>query len=276
MPLQPHTPASPGHITLGAFARPLVMIASLTCLAPALAQRPWPDAASATSWGVGLGVSSGQRAYAGMDRETRVIPLLQFENAHVRLLGPALEVKLPGLAIDEAQRLEFSLVARYALSEGYEPDDSPVLAGMSERKADVRAGAKVTWKNPWAHVATEWVHDVSGHSRGQKLGLSLDRTWRLGPVVLTPRAVAHWQDNRLNNHLYGVQASEVAGPSRPAHVAGGGLNVEAGLRAIYQLDSHHSVMLDASVTRLASTIRHSPLVDRITENRVFSAYLYRF
>ena len=35
-------------------------------------------------------------------------------------------------------------------------------------------------------------------------------------------------------------------------------------------------MMDVEVTRLASSIKDSPLVDRSTENRVFLGYLYRF
>lgn len=51
--------------------------------------------ATETPWGVGLGASIKQKAYAGMGTSTTVIPLLSYENRWIRFAGPLLDVKLP-------------------------------------------------------------------------------------------------------------------------------------------------------------------------------------
>lgn len=256
-------------------ARVLAFAAALAGAVPAWAEKPAADEPSA-SWGLGIGAASKQKPYADFDRETKAFPILQFENKYVRIFGPGLEVKLPGLIIDEAQKFNFGLVARYDLSGGYEADDSPALAGMSERKGSVWAGARAKWENSLTNVTAEWTGDASGHSKGQLFSLGLDRTWRFGKhVMLTPRLVAKWQDSKYVDYYFGVRDSE-ARSGRAAYRGDSGVSAEAGLRSIYMHDQHHSVLLDVGVTRLASGIRSSPLVERSTENAIFLGYIYRF
>jgi outer membrane protein len=257
---------------------PLPAIALATALmgtALAHAQGPQGDEPSAR-WGVGIGVGSKQKPYAGIERDNEVLPLLEFENRYVHVLGPALELKLPSHVISETQRLNFRLIARYAIFGGYEAHDADILNGMAERKDGFWAGAKAEWKNSVVNLAALWLHDVSNYSGGQRFALGLERNWRVGPqALLGPRVAAIWQDHRYNDFYFGVNDSEAA-PGRPAYRAESGVNLEAGLRGIFMFDRHHSVMLDLSVTSLSSQVKNSPLVDRASENRALLAYVYRF
>lgn len=268
-------PASVPRIDVFGPARTLALAAALIGTVTAHAQGPRPDDQS-TKWGLGVGVGSKQKPYAGIDRDNEVLPLIEFENKYVHVLGPALDVKLPSYVISDTQRINFRLVGRYAIFGGYEADDAPILNGMGERKDSFWAGAKVEWKNSLVNVAGVWMQDVSGHSKGQRFALGLDKNFRLGPqVMLIPRVAAIWQDSKYNDYYFGVSASE-AEPGRPAYQAESGANVEFGLRGIFFLDRHHSVFLDLSATSVSSQIKDSPLVDRSTENRALLAYVYRF
>lgn len=242
----------------------------------ALAQAPsGQGTAEDFNWGLGIGVSSAQKPYTGMDRENRALPILQFENRYVRVFGPGIEVKLPGLRLGADQSIDFGLVGKYDGS-GYEAGDAPILAGMAERKGGFWVGAKAKWRNPMADLNVEFLGDASGHSKGRQFALGLDRTWRLGGnVLITPRIAAKWQDAKYVDYYYGVRNAEAAA-GRPGYVGEAGVNAELGLRALYRFDAHHSVLLDTSVTRLAKEIKNSPLVDRSKENRVTVGYLYRF
>ncbi|HET6828002.1 MAG TPA: MipA/OmpV family protein, partial [Ramlibacter sp.] len=227
------------------------------------------------SWGLGLAAVSKQKAYRGFDRETNLLPLVEFENQYVRVFGPGLRVKLPGLHISETQRLNFSLVGKYDFS-GYEADDSPFLAGMRERKGGFWAGARAEWQTSVAKLSTEWTADTSGHSKGQMLSLGIEKTWRFGQhVMLTPRVVAVWQDRKYVDYYYGVRADEVR-PGRAVYRGESAVNAEVGLRGVYTFDRNHSVFLDVGATRLASEIRNSPLASRSSENTLLLGYVYRF
>ena len=120
-----------------------------------------------------------------------------------------------------------------------------------------------------------WLADASGHSKGQRLRLSAERTWRMGSVGMTPRLAVQWNDRKTMDYYYGVRASEAL-PGRPAYRAGAATHVELGLRSTYTWAPQHSVYLDLSATRLGSGARHSPLVDGSTESALRLGYLYRF
>lgn len=249
-------------------------VAALACPLPALAQER-PAGAEGSSWGLGLGVATRQQAYRGVDRETRALPLIQFENQYIKVFGPGVEVKLPGLRLGDTQRLSFGLIGKYEGS-GYEAKDSPFLAGMAEREGGFWLGGKVQWENEWANLSARWTADASGNSKGQLFSLGLERSFRLSQqVMLSPRVVATWQDSKTVDYYYGVRAGE-ARPGRAAYRGESGVNTELGVRGMYLFDRQHSVFLDVGVTRLHSSIKNSPLVDRSSESNVFLGYMYRF
>lgn len=237
-----------------------------------------PDASrgpQGTDWGLGIGVISKKDAYRGIKRETEVVPVLRFENEYVEFFGLGLEVKLPSLRLGERNRVKFGLVAEYDMS-GYEAKDAPVLAGMAERKGGFWAGAKTEWENEVVDLTAEWTADASGNSKGRKFSLGLKKQWHLGQhTMVMPYLTAHQLDKKYVDYYYGVRAAE-ATAGRAAHVGKGGVNVEIGMRTMYQFDEHHSVLLDLSMTRLAKNIKASPLVDRSSTSKLILGYLYSF
>lgn len=228
------------------------------------------QAVTEPAWGVGLGVNFKQKAYAGMGTSTTVIPLLSYENRWVRVAGPVLDVKLPLQG-----PVTVAVRARYAFEDGYEPVDAAMLSGMAERKSSVWLGANVLWRGSLADLGAEWLADASGHSKGQRVRLSAEKTWRMGAVGLTPRLAVQWSDRKSVDYYYGVRPGEAL-PGRPAYRAGAATHAELGLRTTYSWAPPHSVYLDLSATRLGSAVRLSPLVNRSTESALRLGYLYRF
>jgi outer membrane protein len=254
------------------------LAAVLTCSAPAFAQQaPGQDKPQDSSWGLGLAVISGQKAYKGTDREARALPMLSFENQYVKLSGPNLELKLPGLQLSDSQRLNFGVVAKlFGGGAGYEASDSPALAGMAERKTGVWAGARMEWENDLADVKLELLGDASGESKGHRVVLGLERKWMLSPsVMLVPQVGVEWVDKKYVDYYYGVRASE-ATAGRAAYVGRASVNAEISLTGIYRFDKQQSLMLNVGVKSLGKEIKNSPIVGRSTENRVMLGYMYRF
>ncbi|MEO3711307.1 MipA/OmpV family protein [Roseateles flavus] len=229
-----------------------------------------------SSWGVGIAVISAQKAYKGTDRETRALPMLSYENQYLKLSGPNVEAKLPGLDLGDSQRLKFSLVAKLFGGGGYEASDSPFLAGMAERKSSTWVGGKMEWENGVADLKLEWLADAASHSKGQRIVLGLDRKWMVGPgLMLIPQVSAEWADKKYVDYYYGVRTGEVVA-GRAAYTGKATLNAEVGLTGMIRLDKQQSLMLNVGVKSLGKEIRNSPLVDRSTENRLMLGYQYRF
>jgi outer membrane protein len=258
-------------------SRVCVLASILACAAPASAQQPPDkDEPEDSSWGLGLAVVSGQKAYKGMDRETRGLPMLSFENRYVKLSGPNLELKLRGLEWGDSQRLNLSIVAKLFGGGGYEASDSPALAGMAERKSGVWAGAKMEWENELADIKLEWLADASSKSKGQRIVLGVERKWMLSQsLMLAPQVSAEWVDKKAVDYYYGVRAGE-ATAGRPAYIGKATVNADFSLAALYRFDRRQSLMLNVGVKSLGKEIKDSPIVGRSTENRVMLGYLYRF
>ena len=253
-----------------------LLAAAMLCTLPALAQTG--AAAPASSWALGVGAIAFDKAYAGIDREYLALPFVQYENRWLSIAGPQVGVKLLSLDPAPLHTLNLDLVLRYDGS-GYDDDDigdTPILAGMRERKSGVWAGARIEWKSRWVDVSAEALGDASGNSKGKRFNLGVEKTWHIGErVTITPRVTASWQDDKYVDYYYGVRADEVRA-GRAAYRGESGVNAELGLRAMYMFDRRHSILVDLEVSRLADGIRDSPLVDRSTENRVLVGYLYRF
>ncbi|MDX3773862.1 MipA/OmpV family protein [Chromatiaceae bacterium AAb-1] len=233
------------------------------------------DKASSSVWGLGVVVLTSQKAYTDIDRNNTVIPVLTFENRYIRLLGPELEFRLPGIEINEFHKFNFSIVTKYDFND-YEQDDAWILNGMEERKGGFWAGAKAEWQNNYANISAEFISEVSGDSEGSRFNLGLERTWRFGArFTLTPRIVVSWLDKKYVDYYYGVRENEVRN-DRSFYQGESAVSTEIGIRGGYMFNKKHLILLDIGVSSLASAIKDSPLVDSSTENRVFLGYIYYF
>lgn len=236
------------------------------------------DEQQASRWGVGLAAISSQKPFKDIDRETLVVPLVFFENQYVQAFGPFINFKLPSIEISDSQQLHFRIPLKYGLG-GYDEDeaeDTPILNGMDEREVGFWTGAKMEWQNPVVKISAEWLADISGNSEGQEFNLGLERSWMFGrQIMITPRLVANWQDDKFIDYYYGVRSHEVRA-DRPAYVAEATVNLEYGIRSAYLFNKKSSVFIDLAATQLGSEIKNSPLVDSSSDNRILMGYRYQF
>lgn len=226
-----------------------------------------------TQWGLGLAGGVFQQPYRGVDNKKRALPLLYVENSWLRIAGASADLKLANWhggygSVELAARVKYE-------GPGYESSDSPVLAGMDERKESFWAGGAVSWKSPFAQVSLEWTGDASSHSKGQQLQVQVDRRFSFGQFALTPRVQAQWLDKKYVDYYYGVTAGEAL-PGRAQYTGKAATTLGLGLRADYQFQPRQSVFLDLAVTSLPDEIKNSPIVDRSSVSRASVGYLYRF
>lgn len=257
---------------------PLIIkwIAIFICVWTMILVAPISQAANADyTLGLGIGGKSSQPPYVDVDRDNTVLPLLHFENRSIRFFVNALDVKLFNIALSEDNKINFALVGRWDGS-GYKADDSWMLEGMDERKSGLWAGAKMQWHSHMFNITTDWTHDVSGHSKGQRIRVDLSRAWKLGEHFrLKPYIGLAWYDEKFVDYYYGVTQGEALA-ERPEYHGDAGINAAAGLMGTYQFNQHHSIMLDIRTQRLSSEIKDSPLVDSSSENRIYFGYMYYF
>lgn len=248
----------------------------VACAASASMANAQDDAPGNTAhWALGAAARAEQELYKGTGSETDLVPLVLFENRYVLVRLPTVELKLSRVDLGHASSLDFRVMATYE-GDGYKASDSPFLAGMSERKASVWAGAKLTWETPWAELSAELLRDASGHSGGRVVHLELETDFDVGASIeIAPRIGVSMLDQKYVSYYYGVRLGEAAA-ARPAYAGRSARNQELGVRATYTYGTRHLFIADASRTRLSRSIADSPLVGRSSQSAYFVGYVYRF
>ncbi|MBP1204222.1 outer membrane protein [Duganella sp. 1411] len=235
--------------------------------APAFAQSQAEPGRPA--WAVGAGAALIDKPYRDVDRETRALPVIAYENKWVVVGLPTADVKL-----FSTDAVSIRLRARYA-GDGYEAGDAPVLAGMEKRKGSLWGGGALIWKTGVANLSAELLADTMGNSKGTRARAQVDRRFAAGKFGLTPRLAVEWVDDKYVDYYYGVRRSE-ATASRAFYEGKATTVVHAGLRADYTLFNRHTIFTDLNVSRFGSAVKDSPLVDKPNQTLVAVGYIYRF
>ena len=222
-----------------------------------------------SQWGLGLVTLYDRKPYRSFDNKAKVLPFVFYDSRWVSLIGPTLDLKL--LSTDS---LSFSARLHYA-GDGYEPGDSPYLAGMDERKSSFWVGGASSLNTDLATLSVELLGDASSKSKGKRASLSIEREFKAGDFDFTPRLALHRFDGKYVDYYYGVRADESTS-TRPYYPGKSTTNVEAGVRIGYSLAPRHKLSLDLNTTRLGAGIKDSPLVERSRQDGVRFGYLYLF
>ena len=250
--------------TSQSFVRAGVLALGLLTLSSANAQDP-----SGSQWGLGAVVGLQRKPYRDFDDKAQVLPFVFYESRWFRVAGTTADLKLKSNA-----PLTAGLRVRYA-GDGYEADDSPFLAGMAEREGSFWAGGNASWRTNWATFTAEVLGDASGKSKGTRMSLGIERRFATGDFDFTPSLTVHSFDKNYVDYYYGVRTDE-ATTARTTYFGKSATNVEAGLRIGYAIAPKQRLFLDLSSTRLGSSIKDSPLVDKSQQDSVRAGYLYQF
>jgi len=207
------------------------LLAAMLCALPALAE-PGAGTASPSSWALGVGAITFDKAYAGIEREHLPLPFVPYENRWLSIAGPQVGFKLLELAPAPAHTLNLDLVVRYDGSGDDDIEDTPVLAG--ERKSGAWAGARIEWKSNRAVLGAEALGAPAGslvsveiardslsvrdHGPGveaAQLALLFERFWRGPHRDWVCRSARRWRGRMAGAPRNGWNRGCVSGsPSR--------------------------------------------------------------
>jgi outer membrane protein len=220
-------------------------------------------------WGIGVAAAVLERPFRDYDNETKVIPIVYFDNRWMSLNGGRFDFK-----INRSETLSFRARARYSL-DGYDPDESDYLEGMEERDDSAWVGGAIVWKPSFAEFSAEYLTDAMDKSGGSRARLEVERRFGMGRFGLTPRLAAEWVDQKYVAYYYGVLPGEVT-PDRSFYEGDATANIEAGIRLDYSPSRKHTFFVDVSAVSLGDEIKNSPLVERSSQSRVTAGYLFHF
>lgn len=217
------------------------------CAAPAVAM---PEG----QWSAGLLAIVRDVPYRQTDTDVTVVPALQYEGPRAYLRGLRLGWRMAG---DRSGGPDLILQARM---DGYAAKDSPYFDGMATRRRSLDGG--LAWRQAlgFGVLDASLTGDLLGRHRGQQATLAWGYPWQRGRLLLQPQLGLRWWSARSADYYAGVRPEE-ARPDRPAYRPGSALIREAGVGAVYRIDTRWTLFGRLGYERLPDSLSHSPLVD---------------
>lgn len=221
--------------------------------------------------GIGAGLIARGNPYRDADTPAlRFLPAVTYIGDRVQLLGPGARIGLAGAG---RIRLAAALTYRFAV---YDEEDSPVLAGLGDRKDTLMAGPALTVELPAGlALSIRYEHDALDRIGGGAAQAEGSRSWRWRSLNLTPSLAVAWNGADLSFHDFGVpEERSIAG--RPAYSPGDTFSVETGLGISIELSRSVRFFLDAGIEFFDHRVTDSPTVDSPHVVKTVSVLTYVF
>jgi len=229
---------------------------------PPGASRGGPSGAGSTRWSLGGGLIAAPRPYVGADAKIQPIPIAEFYSGRWFVQGIR-----AGYRFVDTEAVDFDARVRFKFS-GLEPDDSPFLEGMAERRETVEAGLGLDWAFAQAlsgelELELRAFADILGRSNGfeSSIGLGWRKVSGPGRVIFIPAVGMLYQNADQVDYYYGVRPEE-ARPWRPAYPGASVFNPRASALFVYRVTRRWSLTTLVSVDFFDSEITSSPIVDQ--------------
>jgi outer membrane protein len=244
---------------------PLTVFAQTDDPPPGATRAGRPAGGGGARWSLGAGVIVAPRPYVGADAEIQPIPILEFYSGRWFVQGIR-----AGYRFVDTESIDFDIRARIRFS-GLDPDDSPFLDGMEERRETVEVGLGLDWELARAlggafELELRAFADVLGRSDGFES--SIDLGWRrvLGPgkAILLPAVGMVYQSSDQVDYYYGVRPEEAL-PGRPVYEGSAVFNPRASVLFVYRFTQRWSLTTLASVDFFDDEIKSSPIIDQSSE-----------
>jgi outer membrane protein len=213
-----------------------------------------PGGESGRGWALGLGVVSSPRPYVGADNALFPVPLVQYHRGGFFIEGIRVGYRWGGR---RAWRFELYGTPQFA---GLDPDDSPFLSGMEERRTSLDGVATLSWHRPHVDLSLGLHSDLLGRNDGQRLRARAGFPFQVGRWRLSPSVGLIWYDDEFVDYYAGVRPEE-ARPGRPAYKGSSTSNPEAGFTAIWFPGRRWILLIGVDYQRLGSEITDSPIIE---------------
>jgi len=207
-------------------------------------------------WSLGLGVASTPRPYVGAENAVLPIPLVDITYKKLYVQGIQ-----AGYWFVDNKHLDFG-VRTEIVFESLDPDDSPFLMGMAERKPSIQGGLVFAWKPGKFRLTTAVNTDLMNRSNGQQVSVRFSRMWQFHgrAVGVMPSIGVVWQSSNFINYYYGVTPEEAL-PDRPPFSGHSAVNIRGSLLGYLFVSHRIRFLAYLEVQRLDNEIYDSPIVE---------------
>ena len=221
------------------------------------------------SWGVGLGIVSGNAGYTQMGSDSMAVPIFLINYGKFYLMGPKF-----GYQLSSNDNYAFGLTGNYRL-DGYEAEDSSFLMGMDDRDGTLDLGVEYSYDTGLGEIGIEVVADTMGTHEGYQADVSFSYPINFDNGQLSPYVGAEYRSDDLVDYYYGVKSTE-ATQTRQFYQADSAVNLVMGIRSTWFSGPHHRFVAMLQFTGFDDSIKDSPIVDADDAYNMIVGYAYVF
>jgi outer membrane protein len=203
--------------------------------------------------------------YKGVDSRVLFWPLIGYRGQHLKVFGP-----FASYTLTESGSFELSALLKPRF-DGFDDSDSAVFQGMAERRPSIDIGLGLNYKsNDWGFKVSG-TRDLLDRSDGSELITKVSKTFRFGPLSITPNIGLNYLDGNHVDYYYGVSPME-ATVERPQYFGNSALNTSLGINFSTPIFFGGFSRLGIEHTWFDTSITNSPLTDTDTS----LMFLYSF
>jgi outer membrane protein len=229
-----------------------------------------PAAPDDLKWSLGAAFIASPRPYVGTQARVFPVPALGLEYKRWFVQGIR-----GGYHFLKSDRFTANVFAQ-ARFRGLEPDDSPFLEGMVERKKSMDAGLEFVYRGKPVGFRASFLTDTMGRSKGQEASLLAITGAPLGRRGIILFGIGpRWMSQNRVDYYYGIRQDE-ATSLRPAYTGEATWNLDINLTAVINVTSRWSVLALLNREGYGSGITNSPIVERTSAYALVTSLSYSF
>jgi len=252
---------------------PILTVSLVLAALPVLADeanRPERGQQDDFSWSAGVGVLASPRPYKETGSKVFPVPVLSLRYKRIFVRGIR-----GGFDLVQSRKLTASVFVQPSF-HGLEPENSPFLEGMLERRKSLDAGAEVAFRGRPVGFRMAVVSDVLGRSKGQEVSLLAVSGAPLGKLGFVSVGIGpRWTSASRVDYYYGVRQEE-ARADRPAYRGRAAWSLDLNVNAALNLTSRLSLLVLFNREQLGSAIADSPLVGASSAYGLVTSLTYGF
>ncbi len=261
----------------GALALMGLCVAGTALAQPAVLDRPLPPGQTKGDWQVDVGVAAlnGPDYDGSDDRRTFAVPFINLAYKDIAFFSVQ-----EGLGVNLIRTDDFRAgpVARVRFAR--DESENEALKGLGDVDLAIEAGGFAEWRKDGWSAKIVALTDVSDAHGGSTARVSVGRSFRLKPVIVSLGADAQFVSKDVNQTYFGVNAAQAARSGYAVYSPKGGLQSAAvSALTVLPLSQNSAVLGLVSYTKLMGDAADSPIV-RIkgSEDQVTAGafYVYRF
>lgn len=221
--------------------------------------------------GLGGTLSVAQRPFVGVDNQSTALPYIKYRNKNFYIEGIN-----AGYTLYKSTQATVDLLATprfYEVKESFADDGE--LNKIDETKPTYLAGLSAQYPVGPITLTLQLLADVL-ESVGYEAILNASKAFKLSQNLTAAASIGViYQNNKLVDHFYGVQANEVT-VDRPQYTADGSFNQHLSITGIWQVNKQIQLLGQMRYEKLGGGTTDSPIVDEdsIVTSVIGAVYLF--